>query len=306
MYYYFSSNYPAVIKLNGIYYGSIHNAVKSCNLEVENPFVELCPLNGSQSPACFIIDQNFLAHPPEQVVLTDMDGGYMLFFNGGFSSPEFKVLCQQKFSDAVVTVFSENGYKLSIETASDFYAESLYAHISSAKISRYKNLIAVEFFGDKSLINIYGIRESVTKLFSREAELLEFGEKVIIKERLNDMAKHIVTTEWALERGEFALKNKSVESDCFDREKLNIKVVPYAFLEEMLAGGDFTWCLGGTLKENADKLRGFLGEFIGVMPPPVFRGIDEVGLIYFCERNFYKVKYFKFELKEGKIVNIIC
>ncbi len=310
MYYYFSSNYPAVIKLNGIYYGTIHNAVKSLRIDDDAPFVEVCPLNSKESPTALLLDEAFFISPPKEVVLTDMDGGYMLKFNGGFSSQEFKVIAQQKFSDAVITAFSENGYKLSIETEGDFYAENIEMQVSSCEIARakkYKNLIAVYFYGEKTLFNVYKLGNRTTKIFSKEVLSAEINDGIITVESLSDIAKHKITTEWEISGEKLTAKSKKVEASVdFNREKLSLKVVSYAFLEEFLVGGDYKWYLGGSVLENCDRLKEYLGEFIGVMPPPVFREIDEVGLIYLSGKNSYKVRYFTFEIKEGKIVNITC
>ena len=43
MYYYFTSDYPAVLKLNGLYLGSIKDTVKSLSAN-QPPFIEVCPL----------------------------------------------------------------------------------------------------------------------------------------------------------------------------------------------------------------------------------------------------------------------
>ncbi len=310
MYYYFSSNYPAVVKLNGIYYGTIHNSIKSVNIETENPLVEVCPLNGVERSSCFILDKQFLVRPPRQVLLTDLKGGYMLKFIGAFAVAEFRVLAQQKFHNSVVTVFSENGYKISVETQTDFLAENIQMQVDFVKLLTSKthaNLIAVFIYGQNNLINVYDISNKITKVFSREVASAEFNDNLVTVEEFLDMAKHKVTTEWELSGREFIAKSRKVESHVnFEREKLNQKVLPYAFLEELLVGGDYKWYLKDNVLENADKLKGFFGEFIGVMPPPVFRDIEEVGLIYAKDENLYNVEYFRFELKEGKIVNITC
>ncbi len=310
MYFYFSSNYPAIIKLNGIYYGTIHQSIKSCAIDGgQPPFIEVCPLGGKQPPTCLILDEEFLSSPSERVSITDLKGGYLLKFDKNYDSQEFKVFAQQKFSDAVVTVFSENGYKISIETEKDFYAENLSIELSSAeivRIERNKELIVIYLYGEKTLVNVYAVKGNINKLFSRQVEQAEFKDKFITVEKLNDIKKHKITTEWEYSGGKIIAKTKRVEAGGeIDIEKLNDKVLPFVMLEEFLAGGDYSEYLGASVLENADKLGGFFGEFIGVMPPPVFREIDQVGLIYNCGKNLYKVEYFKFQVEKGKIINVI-
>ncbi len=307
MYFYFSSDYPAVIKLNGIYYGTIHNSPKNINADTNDPpFIEICPLDKTP-PTSLILDQACLSSPPERVSLTDLNGGYALRFYKCYTTQDFKVFAQSKFSDAVVTAFSENGYKLSIETPNDFYAESLFVEVDRAEIKRANDggLIAVFLYGDKTLVNIYQTQGEISKVFSREVDYAEFDGKVKTEETLSDIAKHKITIEWEYAGGKFTVKDRKVQtSQGFDKTLLNVKVLPYAFLEEILVGGDYKDYLGGTVKDNANKLSGFLGEFIGVMPPPVFRDIEEVGLIYPDGQNKYKVEYFRFEIQNREIVNL--
>ncbi len=306
MYYYFSSNFPAVIKLNGIYYGTIHDAVKSVNIDGE-PFIEVCPLNSVDAQNCFILNKEFLSCPPEQVLVTDLDGGYMLKFNGGYTVNEFKIISQQKYADAVVTAFSENGYKLSIETQTDFFAENLKMQVNSVEIVKKESLIVTYIYGQETMLNIYYLSGGIKKVFSKFIDGAEFNGVLKTTEILSDMAKHEVQTEWEFTGGEFRVKSRNVQSqNPLNLEKINVKLLPYAFLEEFLCGGHFIEYLSGNVKDNADKLGGYLGEFIGVMPPPVFKQIDQVGLVYSSGNNLYKVKYFKFEIQDRKIVNITC
>ncbi len=309
MYYYFSSNYPSALKLNGIYYGAIHNAVKNCNVNGEElPFIEVCPIDGKEKPLAFIPDNGFLTRPPERVIVTDMDGGYTLNFLSEHLTQEFKVFAQQRFSDAVITVFSENGYKLSIETKNDFYAESIAFEFSSADIIRndkYKNLITVYLYGEKTLVFVYDITGRITKIFNREVQTAEFNDSLITVEPLCDMAKHKITTEWQYEKARFsAISKRIVAQNPLDISRLNEKVIPFAFLEELLIGGEYLDFLCPDIAKNADKLKGFFGEFIGVMPPPIFKSVDQVGLIYQKSKNTYKVEYFKFKVAKKKIVEM--
>ena len=68
-------------------------------------------------------------------------------------------------------------------------------------------------------------------------------------------------------------------------------------------GGCVDSFLCENVKKNADKLKAYLGEFIGVIPPPIFRRPDEVGVVL-GDGNGYKVDYFTFDFERGKICNI--
>ena len=47
-----------------------------------------------------------------------------------------------------------------------------------------------------------------------------------------------------------------------------------------------------------------MGDFIGVMPPPVFREENEVGFVYRTGERTYSAEYFVFEVSDKKITNL--
>jgi hypothetical protein len=222
---------------------------------------------------------------------------------------EFNVLVQEKFPDALITVFNDNGLKISIETPTDFFAESLPFTPYNAKIERFLSngqpLILVTLSGEDGLFLVYSIDGKAQKLFSRRGKTCAVDNGLILTEEFADMAKHKVETKWEFENGTMKEKSRTVTSNkILAPDTLPDKLLPYAFLEELLVGGDFTAYLDQSIKQNADKLGGYLGEFIGVMPPPLFRNYSEVGLIYAVDENNFKVDYCEFTITNKKICNI--
>lgn len=310
MYYYFSSEFAAVIKLNGIYYGQISGTVKHINIEDDSAFVEICSLDTTERSLNFLLSQEFLTSPPKSVCVTDLKGGYLIKFLKSFSVEEFKVIGQEKFSDLVITAFTENGYKLSIETPSDFYAEMLKLQFDSIKTTRLTSngvpLVGIEFFGQTHVLAIFSLSGKIRKIFYRNVESCTLKDKIITEESFRDVAKHRLTCEWQIKDGSLCeIERKICRAENFEPSCLPKKLLPYAFVEELLIGGDYTQYLTDTVKANAQKLQSYFGDFIGVMPPPVFRREDEIGLIYRITENRYSVRYFCFEFINDKINNVI-
>ena len=310
MYLYFSSEYPAVIKINGVYFGRIDDRVKSCKFDLgDKPFIEVCPLTNLEKQTNFIFDGDFLSSHLENLSVTDLKGGYFVKFNKSYLTNGFSVIAQQKFENVVVTVFSENGYKLSIETPCDFYAQILSMQVDGAIIEQKsingEQLLFIILQGQKPVATCFRLGEKIEQLFFRQVQSAEFNDKLLTTEQIFDMAKHTVKCVWEYKDGNISLAEKSVQSSPnFCKEQLNPKLIPYAFLEELSVGGNYAEYLGGTVKENANRLSEFLGEFIGVFPPPVFRDINEVGVIYANGQNRYKVEYFTFAVENNLIVNL--
>ena len=309
MYYYFSADFPAAIKFNGIYYGVISKTVKSIRIDGDCPLVEVCPLLSSERQINFIPDSDFLSSPPDGVLVTDMRGGYLVKILKNLRVGEFKILEQFKSSDLAVTAFIENGLKISIETKEGFLADTINFLAQSAKITRFSlvdsNFVAVLFLGTTNLLTVYSLSSEIKKVFSREVAKFSVDGGFYTTEEFLDIAKHTVHSEWIWQDGAFIQKNKSVNcKEGFCPQNLPESVFPYAFLEEILIGNTPTDYLVDPLKQSADKLKDYLGDFIGIMPPPTFRSIEEIGLIFPDGKNKYKVSYCTFLLEGKKIANV--
>lgn len=309
MYYYFSSAYPAVIKLNGIYYGTISDTIKSINIDGKLPLVEVCPLGTNERQVTFFPDTDFLLSPPDGVLVTDLNGGYLLKFLKTTKVGDFKVIEQKRFSSFLATVFIENGLKVSIETQSGFFADTIDLCAEKAEIVEFSLngcvFCAITFKGDENFLAVFEISEQIKRVFFKAVSDCAFDGGFYTTETFSDIAKHVVKSEWEFTNGAFTKKHIHVErAKDFDLLSLNKKILPFAFLEELLVCGNISEFLADNLKENADKLKSYLGDFIGIMPPPIFRAPDEIGLIYQRGKNKYIVKYCTFDIDNNKICNL--
>ncbi|MBQ3116017.1 MAG: hypothetical protein IJC07_03205 [Clostridia bacterium] len=309
MYFYFSASVLSAIKLDGIYYGIIHDNVKHINVQDDRPvFVEVCPLNAKSGQINFLLDQDFLSHPPDNVWVVNLRGGYLIKFALPQDDSPFCLLSQEKAQNLLVTAYKENGLKISIETPTDFCLEQFSLCVDSAKIYTFslsgEQFVGITFFGKDNYSAVYKVGGKIEKLLFLPATL--FLENNLLKTEQNflDMAKHKVIVTWEYLGGKLVESNRSVSA----KKSLNVgvlpqKLVPYAFLEELLAGGNVADFTCGKVKENAYKLKNYLGDFIGVFPPPVFRSAEEVGIVLPSDCG-YKVDYLTFEFEGNKICNI--
>ena len=306
MYYYFSSNCKCAIKINGKYIDKIHNEVKFIDRIEENAFIELCPLNTLGQSVSFILDKEFLTSPPLPLSVTDIGGGYLIKYNKVTLDTSFYLICQQKFSNALITVFNENGKKLSIETPYGVYAEKVDFSFDSAEILPFfdnYNYYVILFKGEQTFVCVYNLESEIKKVLSFTCS--EFNsEDMTFYTFYKDIAKHILKEKLTFD-GE--IKKERVSLSCKKEVSiynLNEELIPYAMLEELLLCGNVSPFLTGNILENKDKLKGFFNDYIGIMPPPFFRSENEVGLIYKIKENLYKVEYFTFTLLGKKINGI--
>ena len=310
MYYYFSADFPVAMKLNGIYVGELQSTVKAMNIDAQNaPLIEICPLGINCATLNFILNDNLLSAPPDGLLVTDLKGGYLLKFTKRQNNSQFKVLSQTKLPYAVITVFNDGALKLSIETENDIFAKTFEIYTDSAEIIPFTlcgvRSVAIKLCSNVDVLCVYSLNENITELFCRPVHDFTTDGEFTTTERLCDMAKHQITCAWELDNGILKERKRTVtRSQKFDLSRLSEKLIPYAFIEEFATGGEIDCYVTDSVKENANFLGGYLGDFIGVMPPPIFRSPEEVGLIYKKKDNLFYTEYYTFEFEERKICNI--
>lgn len=293
------------LKINGIYMGTIQNTVKHLNVECDSPFIEILPLSSKGAQFNFVLDENFLARPPEAITLTDMQGGYLISYSPIPCGLSFKVIAQKKFDNCIVTCFSDSSYKLSLENNTDFYSEAIDFSVNTVQIERTNNFIVVGLTGSVTAVFVFDVSEKIKPIFKKFCNEFDISDKIITKHCFCDIAKHNLALTWAVAKGTVTqLKKELTRSENFSVNRLPAKILPYAFLEELLVGGSVEEYLSENVKKNADKLGGYLGNFIGVMPPPFFRSPEEVGIILPSGINRYTVEYLVFEMNGRLISNL--
>ena len=307
MYCYFSSAYKAAIKINGTFFGRIDGDARGIRIDEESVFIEICPLDFGAATG-FILDKNFLSSPPPAVSVADLKGGYLIRFFEQPKNSEFKIIAQGKYPQAVITVFYENGLKASVETPQGFISEVFPFNAKKAEISDVnvsgRNVVAI-FFPENSAICLYDLSKAPVKLGEISADAFSMENDFSTTLNKKDMAKHKIVSRYTIKDGKLYESERTVQiSENFDKTALPAALVPYAFFEELNCGGDYAFYLSEKVKENADKLKTYFGEFLSVMPPPPFRNENEIGLIYKAGKNKYSVDYASVEISDGKITNL--
>lgn len=310
MRFYFLSEYPSAIKLNGIYLGQIYPSPKSIEIDDFNrAFIEVCPMKKGETPFSFIPTSEFLNFPDESYAVTDLSGGYFIKFLRSRKPQGFSVLCQERFSDALVTVFTENGLKISIESNYGFFAEELNLCPTTGTISRFylaqNEFLLIELIeNDDKYIAVYDLAEKTNRVYFDRVVNYSIDDGFWTETRVFDTLKHKIKTFYSYENGVFKQAKKQVSSEKeYSPDKTNENLVPYLFLEELLCGGNLLPYLDDELKNDISKIPSYFGEFIGVMPSPVFREFKDIGIVYKKDTNSYFVKYANFDIRNKKIVN---
>lgn len=309
MYYYFFSDVKRAIFLSGVYLGVTGNEPKKCDVLNKNTFIEAVSISNPNDSFRFVLSDEIINNPPKDLVVTDLKGGYLLHFKSRCVLDEFKIIAQEKSLDAVITVFSENGIRLSIENAGDFYATTIYENVESAKIKRLSNkrLVLIAFslknYGER--IMIFDLEGKIKKLYDNKVTSHTLDKELRVKTSFKDIKKHVTELTLDFFNNEIIETSRVITHDeNFNKTKILPSLIPYVFLEDLLVGDDYLEYLSEDIKQKKESLKEYLGAFCAVIPPPLFRNSNEIGLVFKKTENKYYVEYVTFTIENSKITNL--
>ncbi len=304
MIYYLYSSKTSAVKINGEFKGITDGNYFA--FEADECLIEIIPLDNSWLPVTAYLCGN--TQSALQLKVIDMRGGILLLpeFSHRFVT-DFKLLFRGRkdFSAGplAVTCYSENGVRLIVETANDMYVESLPFTPDDARFEKVDSgsceyLLCV-LVGKRSLVLAYSITNRIKPELKRVCDDYSLSLPFItLTERKNDVVKHIVSSCW-----KFADGVKGQTLTVTRRRQiytLDEKLIPYAFFEELLCGGDVSDFLSPKLKPRAKDFKEFAGDFTAVLPPPNFVGQSLVTLLYKD-----KIEYADVKLNNGLIENVV-
>lgn len=309
MYYYFSSEYAAALKVNGRFSCSLSTKPTLISNLEKNSFIEFCSLDDCFQNKSLILSDEFLSCPPDFFSVVDIKGGYLIHFSPPFFTNDYKLISQRKTQFSLCNLFLDGGAKVSLTTNNDFYSERLKFHLTDGQfftLENSENFIALITKGTLKSLSVYDLRDKINKIYFVEGNEIDFNRNCItITQNKRDMFKHKITYKLSIIDGQIktsdreiiALKNASPSL-------LTDRLIPYAFYEEMVLGGSISSYLSPDLCGKQSLLSDYLGEFIGVITPPPFRDYFEIGLIYKKTKNTYYVRYVLTDVLDKKITNV--
>lgn len=299
---YITAEFPFVLKRKGAVTESA--ADNLCKAEAsENEVIEICPLSPVM-PRWIRIDDSFLKTRDKTMIKADLGGGAFIKLLAPKEQCPFTLVEQKRFKNALITVYKENGLKISIETNSDFILFSPDG--DDAKITELniggETFVAVEC---EKRLAIFTADGKTEKVFDGAADGFSYESGLVTKTEYKDMAKHVLTTHWKYSGGAFTPERSSLtKSETFSPGALPHKLLPYAFAEALLTGDDLSPYLSDSMKGNAEALKSYFGEFIGVFPPPAFKSPYRPALLYKRAENVYYCKYLECEFAGRAITNV--
>ena len=259
---YFLSYIPAILKLNGMYIGTIDGFERHIELDKSDRiFAEIIPDNNLQ-PLNFFLDEKFFACPPEFCDLYGIEGDYLVYIREyAPKNCKIEVLYQNRFCGNLVTLFAQGGLYLSLE-GTEYVLEPLPPSFINFTAETHtlagREVMAISNGRHLILINDRG------KIIFRNA-----ANSFFVSDTLKITAEFETCTcaqgvcEYSYDGESLTLVSASVR-EMRPPEK---EILHFAFFESVLTGADCTKYLDESLKERAKDLKSYLGEFVSFTVP---------------------------------------
>lgn len=308
----FSSEKPCVLRLGGALAGAVGEAEKFADCGSGEILAEFMPDDGDLMPLAFSIGEHFLASPPACADVYRYGFGADVRVRFAPRDTSMRVLAQERFGDALLTAFSEGKPQLALECGGNF---GLFPLPEAEEYGLAEQHIGGERFfsvlcarGGKKTLCLYS--GEPREVFRDAATDFECSETLRVRFALEDIAGHTAECVYRAEGGALREESRTVRPrEGFSPEALHEKLLPFAFFQEMLAGGDPAPYLSAELAGRKDLLHEYLGDFCGVyLPKEIFYLVhgtaNAAGLIYRRAENAFDVRFFRADMQGRKITNL--
>ena len=260
---YFLSCAPAVLKLNGLYAGSVDGFERHVELDpADRIFAEIVPGENMQA-VNFFLDEKFFSCPPPFVDLYLADGDAFVYVRE-YSAKDVKieVVFQTRFNGNLITVFSQGGIYLSAEGAE----YSLTPLPQAFKQLRAENRTLC----GRDVLVLYGgnmlavISDLGKLIFLNAVESAEFGDELKTVTPFETCTAAKAQCTYSYDGEELTL----IESVTAESRPPEADILHFAFFESILTCGNYADYLDASLKAKAGQLKSYLGKFVSVTVPP--------------------------------------
>lgn len=301
---YFLSYLPAVLKLNGLYVGTIDLFERHIEIDPQdNILAEIVPGDNLVAANFFLDDKFFKNPPPFADVYTMGDDALIYIREYAVKDVKINVILQTRFGGNLITVFAQGGIYLSVD-GTQFMLEPLPRPFAVCRAEEKtlggRNVLAV-YGGDYLLI----LSDSGKKIFLNRVTDAQFGENLKVCVAFETCTAAQAECVFEYDGDKLTLSHgKTVEMRPPEKEILH-----FAFFESVLTCGDFVKYLDSSLLQKSGDLKSYLGDFISVTVPTekfyeLNGNIAAAGLVYPKAKNLFEIKYYAVEFNGDKISNI--
>lgn len=292
----FLSSRPCQLTLNGVYFGITDRFERSAEVCLSDG-IFLCFTPENAMPISFRLTEDIRFTPPtgcEVYLLRDQ----IVIYAKDFPPSDFslRIHAQKRFDNCLVTLFTQGKTQLTIESPNGFFNAYLPPISDDCELRQVNGCILV---ADKERLCLFS--EDARLLLNEQ--ILSFSiENDTLSARLplNDSGCRYADCTWEIINGDCHQNSFSISDlhSAFPHEDLLV----YAFFESVLIGANFEDFLSDALRQQKEKLRAFLGDFVSVAPT---QSPNECVLLRQKAKGLFEGAYFCAEVTDGKISNLL-
>ena len=299
---YFLSSQPCALTINQAFFGVTDGFERFAELTLsDNLFIQFTPQNAL--PISFFLTEDIRFRAPAGVEVYFVKDGLALYAKD-FPPTDFSLrpIAQEKDKNLLVTVFQQGTVQATFQTDSAFFTATLPPSFTHCNILFHVELV---FLSSPTELHIF-TREGKRVFAERIAEYQVEQDTLSVVLPLSDSLGRYARCTYRLdnngcERTSFTLSQARAHNGSIEPTAVQTELLAFAFFQTALLGGDCSAFLEDSLRERAEDLRAFLGEFIAVTPTdnPLC-----CGLIKPVGERIFEARYFSVEMSDGKICDI--
>jgi len=292
-----------MLTLNGTFFGITDKFERFADICLtDRIFAEFTP--EGRLPISFFITDALLSTPPIGCEVYLLRDGVAIYARD-FPPADFTLrpIAQQQFDDTLVSVFQQGDMQVSIQSPAGFFTDALPSVFFNCKLSAHAGLYFIE--GERHL----AVYTAMGKCVLLE-EVLSFsvtdGELHALLP-LSDCLGRIADCTWSLHENDcvrtaLTLRQNHTQAGDTDIDKIADELLPYAFFQSVLFGGNYTDYLSNELAGKASQIVDFLGNFRAVC---ITEDPYVCGLIREKKARLFEVVYFTVKIENKKIADIV-
>ena len=290
------SSMPCALSLNGMYYGITDRFERYVEVCLSDKvYAEFSP--AGCLPVGFFITEEITNSPPlgcEVYLLRDGVAIYACDFSTADST--LRPVAQARDGNTLATLFWQGKLQLTIESSKSFFNATLPPLFDPCELIFCEGLLLLKGENTLGVYDLTGNRLLLERF--KECTLSQniLNATLPLSDRLQRFAK----CEWELIDGTCKQRAFSI-IERGEREQPSDDLLAYAFFESALFGGNFCEFLSDGLRDDAQHIRAFLGDFIAVTlteTPTV------CGLVREKKERLFAVDYYEVEIENGKITDV--
>ncbi len=291
---YFLSSRPCALKVGGVFFGRVDDFERFADIDLtDSLFLEFIPEKGL--PLSFFLTEEVRFTPPKGCEVYLLEGAIALYARD-FPPDDFllRPIAQISEKDCLATLFQQGEVQLSLQSQGGFRLTHLPPCFAEGSLSFEGELLFCKCPAHLAIFTKSGERVFLEKVLSYRVEEGVLEADLPLVESLGRIAKcRYSLTEKGCERVSCTLLQAR-------GERLD-ELLPLAFFETLLFGGEVESFLCEELQGEGEKLKEFLGEFLAVYP------VDEGKrflLIRKKAEGLFEGAYYTVKVENGEIIDI--